>query len=291
MKKMIAATSLVALATAGLSSAQSTSAAATVSPLGEVQAGTPMRLVYEVKATAWALFIPITGRANFRMDLQPDTYSINGVVKTTGLADILVNYDMRLAASGYVRDDHLEPYAYVSQNRDGKKNRRVEMTYGANDVAMTATPAFGNLGEPPATPAQKLEAADPLTAFLGHAFTPRPADGNPCGGPMKIFDGRQLTHLTFENAGLKQVKTDAYRGQAYECHVSMDKVAGYDADEINAKETLTGIDGPLRMWMAPMDNGTYMPVKIQADTDAIGSVTLQVSKLRYEPIPEPSNEG
>lgn len=291
MKKMIAATSLVALATAGLSSAQSTSAAATVSPLGEVQAGTPMRLVYEVKATAWALFIPITGRANFRMDLQPDTYSINGVVKTTGLADILVNYDMRLAASGYVRDDHLEPYAYVSQNRDGKKNRRVEMTYGASDVAMTATPAFGNLGEPPATPAQKLEAADPLTAFLGHAFTPRPADGNPCGGPMKIFDGRQLTHLTFENAGLKQVKTDAYRGQAYECHVSMDKVAGYDADEINAKETLTGIEGPLRMWMAPMDNGTYMPVKIQADTDAIGSVTLQVSKLRYEPISEPSNEG
>ncbi|QYJ01926.1 DUF3108 domain-containing protein [Thalassovita mediterranea] len=291
MKKMIAATSLVALATAGLSSAQSTSAAATVSPLGEVRAGEPMRLVYEVKATAWALFIPITGRANFRMDLQPDTYSINGVVKTTGLADILVNYDMRLAASGYVRDDHLEPYAYVSQNRDGKKNRRVEMTYGASDVAMTATPAFGNLGEPPATPAQKLEAADPLTAFLGHAFTPRPADGNPCGGPMKIFDGRQLTHLTFENAGLKQVKTDAYRGQAYECHVSMDKIAGYDADEINAKETLTGIEGPLRMWMAPMDNGTYMPVKIQADTDAIGSVTLQVSKLRYEPIPEPSNEG
>lgn len=291
MKKMIAATSLVALATAGLSSAQSTSAAATVSPLGEVRSGEPMRLVYEVKATAWALFIPITGRANFRMDLQPDTYSINGVVKTTGLADILVNYDMRLAASGYVRDDHLEPYAYVSQNRDGKKNRRVEMTYGASDVAMTATPAFGNLGEPPATPAQKLEAADPLTAFLGHAFTPRPADGNPCGAPMKIFDGRQLTHLTFENAGLKQVKTDAYRGEAYECHVSMDKIAGYDADEINAKETLTGIEGPLRMWMAPMDNGTYMPVKIQADTDAIGSVTLQVSKLRYEPIPEPSNEG
>lgn len=291
MKKMIAATSLVALATAGLSSAQSTSAPATVSPLGEVRAGEPMRLVYEVKATAWALFIPITGRANFRMDLQPDTYSINGVVKTTGLADILVNYDMRLAASGYVRDDHLEPYAYVSQNRDGKKNRRVEMTYGASDVAMTATPAFGNLGEPPATPAQKLDAADPLTAFLGHAFTPRPADGNPCGGPMKIFDGRQLTHLTFENAGLKQVKTDAYRGEAYECHVSMDKIAGYDADEINAKETLTGIEGPLRMWMAPMDNGTYMPVKIQADTDAIGSVTLQVSKLRYEPIPEPSNEG
>ena len=52
---------------------------------------------------------------------------------------------------------------------------------------------------------------------------------------------------------------------------------------------MTGIDGPLRMWMAPMDNGTYMPVKIQADTDAIGKVTLQVSKLRYEPLETGSN--
>lgn len=288
MKKLIAATSLIALATGGLSSAQSASTA-TANPLADIRDGEPMRLVYEVKASAWALFIPITGRANFRMDLKPDTYSIKANVKTTGLADILVNYDMRLAASGYVRDDHLQPYAYVSQNRDGKKNRRVEMTYGDDDVEMTATPAFGNLGEPPATPAQKLGAADPLTAFLGHAFLPRPADGNPCGGPMKIFDGRQLTYLTFENAGLKEVKTDAYRGKAYECHVDMDKVAGYDADEINSKETLTGIDGPLRMWMAPMDNGTYMPVKIQADTDAIGKVTLQVSKLRYEPLETGSN--
>lgn len=288
MKKMIAATSLIALTAAGATSAQ-TASGAMATPLTDIRDGEPMRLIYEVKATAWALFIPITGKANFRMDLKPDTYSINGNVKTTGLADILVNYDLRLAASGYVREDHLEPYAYISQNRDGKKNRRVEMTYGKDDVAMTATPAFGNLGEPPATPAQKLEAADPLTAFLGHAFTPRPADGNPCGGPMKIFDGRQLTHLTFENAGLMDVKTAAYRGKAYECHVSMDKVAGYDADEISAKETLTGIDGPLRMWMAPLDNGAYMPVKIQADTDDIGTVTLQVSKLRFEPLDTESN--
>jgi hypothetical protein len=284
MKKFIAASSVIALAAGGLSAAQAPSLAMKT-PLAQVQDGQPMRLTYEVKATAWALFIPITGKANFRADLLPDTYSIKGKVKTTGLADILVNYDMDLAASGYVRDDHLHPYAYVSQNHDGKKNRRVEMTYGENDVAMTAKPAFGNLGEPPATPAQKLDAADPLTAFIGHGLVPRPADGNPCGAAMKIFDGRQLTHLTFTNAGLKNVKTGGYKGEAYECHVSMDKIAGYDKDEISNKETLTGIDGPLRMWMAPLPNGAYMPVKIQADTDKIGTVTLQVSKLKFEPLP------
>ena len=277
MKKLIASASLLALVTSGVSTA------AAETPLASVKAGEPMKLTYEVKATAWALFIPITGKANFRMDLKPDTYSIKGKVKTTGLADILVNYDMDLASSGYVRDDHLQSYAYVSQNNDGKKNRRVEMTYGADDVAMTANPAFGNLGDPPATPAQKLDASDPLTAFLGHAFVPRAAGDDPCGGPMKIFDGRQLTWLKFENAGLKKVKTDAYRGDAYECHVTMDKIAGYKKGEVN-KDTLTGIDGPLKMWMAPLPNGTIMPVKIQADTDKIGTVTLQVSKLKFEPL-------
>lgn len=280
MKKLIVATSLLALATGSASFADN---AAPDTPLTEIKAGDAMRLNYEVKANAWALIIPITGKANFWMDLKPDTYSIKGKVKTTGLADILVNYDMDLAASGYVRDDHLRTYAYVSQNNDGKKNRRVEMTYGSDDVAMTAKPAFGNLGEPPATPAQKLDANDPLTAFLGHGFIPRPASDDPCGGPMKIFDGRQLTWLHFENKGLKKVKTEGYKGDAYECHVKMDRIAGYEKDEINT-DTLTGIDGPLRMWMAPLPNGAIMPVKIQADTDKIGTVTLQVSKLNFQPI-------
>lgn len=280
MKKFIAASSLLALAAAGVSTADT---APSATPLSNVKAGEPMRLTYEVKATAWALFIPITGKARFRADLKPETYSIKGKVKTTGIADILVDYDMELAASGYVRDDRLEPYAYVSQNNDGKKNRRVEMTYGDADVAMTAKPKFGNLGEPPATPAQKLDASDPLTAFIGHGFVPRAASEDPCGGPMKVFDGRQLTWLHFENHGLKKIRTDGYKGDAYECHVQMDKIAGYKKGEVN-KDTLTGIEGPLRMWMAPLPNGAIMPVKIQADTDKIGTVTLQVSKLKFEPL-------
>ena len=280
MKKLIATTSLMAVMAGGIVNADTVPQE---TPLTGIKAGDPMRLTYEVKANAWAIIIPITGKANFRMDLKPDTYSIKGKVKTTGLADILVNYDLDLAASGYVRDDHLETYAYVSQNDDGNKNRRVEMTYGSDDVDMTAKPKFGSLGEPPATPAQKLEARDPLTAFLGHAFIPREAGEDPCGPPMKIFDGRQLTWLSFENQGKEKIKTAGYEGDAYECYVTMDRVAGYEKDEINT-DNLSGINGPLRMWMAPLPNGTVMPVRIRADTDEIGTVTLQVSKLKFEPL-------
>ncbi len=252
-------------------------------PLTAVKAGEPMRMTYELRATAWALFIPITGKARFTTELNTETYEIKSKVKTTGLADILVNYDLTLSATGYTRDDGLETYAYVSQNADGKKNRRVEVTYGDDDFTMTAKPVFGNLGDPPATAGQVLDAADPITALITFALEPRAPGEDPCGGPLKVFDGRQLTHLHLKNAGMKTVKSDAWSGEAIECHVTMDKVAGYKPGEAN-KDTLTGIDGPLRMYLAQLANGATVPVRIEADTDKIGKVVLQASELKFEPI-------
>jgi len=253
-------------------------------PLSAIKSGEPMRMTYELKASAWAFILPITGKARFTADIKDDTYEITSKVKTTGLADILVNYDLSLQATGYTREDRLDTYGYVSQNRDGKKNRRVEMVYGADDVAMTAKPTFGNLGEPPAAPEQKLDATDPITALITFALEPRDTSGdNPCGGPLKIFDGRQLTHLHLDYAGRTSVKSDAWSGEALECHVTMDKVAGYKKGEAD-NDNLSGIDGPLRMYLAELPNGSTPPVRIEADTDDIGKVTLQASVLKFEPL-------
>jgi hypothetical protein len=281
MKKLLAFAALAPLALGGLSGADT----ATIEPgiLPQIEAGQPMRMEYQIKASAWVLFIPITGKANFSVDMNADTYSMKAKVKTTGLADILVNYDMDLAASGYTRPDGLHTYAYVSQNKDGKKNRRVEMKYLADDFEMLATPRFGNLGEPAATKEQVLDAKDPITALISFALEPRAAGEDPCGGPLKTFDGRQLTHLHLTSHGLKDVKSTAYTGKAWECHVRMDKVAGYKEGEAN-KDTLTGIEGPLRIWIAPLPNGASVPVRIEADTEDIGKVVLQVAKLKFTPI-------
>ena len=50
------------------------------------------------------------------------------------------------------------------------------------------------------------------------------------------------------------------------------------------RDTLSGINGPLRMWLAPLPNGAHIPVRIEADTDKIGKIVLSASKLRFEPI-------
>lgn len=284
MKKFLASAALASLTVASVSGADT----ALVEPhiLEQIKAGQAMKMEYSIKANAWVLILPITGKAHFDVTMNKDTYSMRSKVKTTGLADILVNYDLEVAASGYTTRDGLNTYAYVSQNKDGKKNRRVDLKILKDDFEMTATPRFGNLGEPPATVEQALDAKDPITALISFALEPRAEGEDPCGGPLKIFDGRQLTHLHLTNHGMTDVKSEAWRGQAYECHIRMDRVAGYEAHEVN-KDNLSGIEGPLRMWLAPLPNGAHVPVRIEAETEDIGTVTLQASRLAFTPIEKP----
>ena len=224
MKKLLASAALASLTLSSVSGADT----ALVEPhiLSMIEAGQPVEMEYNIKANAWVLILPITGKANFRVTLHKDTYAIKSHVKTTGLADILVNYDLEIAASGYTHLEGLDTYAFVSQNKDGKKNRRVDLKYLKDDFEMTATPRFGNLGDPAATVEQALDAKDPVTALISFALEPRAEGEDPCGGPLKIFDGRQLTHLHLTNQGMTEVRSEAWSGQAFECHIRMDKVAG-----------------------------------------------------------------
>ncbi len=283
MKRSVFLASAAVLALAGFSAADSSPATKAVSGalITHVKAGEPTKMTYELEAKAYVLFIPATGRARFDTELRQDSYTINSRVKVTGVADWFVNYDMNLFAQGETRDHALRTTSYVSQNKDGKKNRRVEMTMSDTDFTMTATPAFGNLGYPPATTEQVVKTNDPITALITFALEPRVPGADPCGGPLRIFDGRQLTYLILTNAGEKKVSTPVWSGKAIECHVTMDKVAGYKKGD---SSNLTGIDGPLRMWLAPLDNGATVPVKIVADSHKLGKVTLTAKKLSFEPL-------
>jgi hypothetical protein len=288
MKRALFTASLLALAFAGFSAADAAPAAAKPKPvLAAVKAGQPYKLNYELEARASVLFIPATARAVFDVKMMPETYTIDSTVKVTGIADWFVNYDLTLKAMGETKANALRTTSYVSQNRDGKKNRRVEIAIGKDDFTMTASPKFGNLGDPAATVEQVMKTNDPITALITFGLEPRAKGGDPCGGPIRIFDGRQLTYLHLKHVGETNIKTTGWSGKAIECDVTMDKVAGYKKGESD-KDNLTGIDGPMKMWLAPLPNGTSLPVKIEADTEKMGKIKLQAKKLSFEPLPDPA---
>src|SRR3990167_1855656 len=169
----------------GASTAQITPAS-TAAPalLANIKAGAPTRMVYELDAHAMIFIIPASGRASFTVDMKPDTYAIKSRVRTTGLADVFVNYDMSLNAEGKTRADGLKTTKYISQNKDGKKNRRVELSVTDTGFSMTAKPRFGNLGDPAATAEQVVLTNDPITALITFALEPRAPGADACGGPI-----------------------------------------------------------------------------------------------------------
>jgi len=257
--------------------------------LTDVRDGNPRRFIYELEASAYLLFIPITARASFDVMLNGDTYNMTSRVRTTGVADIFVDYDMHLAASGYVRDNGLYTYNYISQNYDGKKDRRVEMTYHPDSFDMVATPAFGDLGFPPATTEQALAALDPITALINVSFQPRDPE-EPCGGPITTFDGRQLTELSLEYIRETNIRTHAWRGRGIECHVTLNRIAGYNEGETGSN--LSGIDGPMKIFFAEAIEGMMIPVRIEVDSEDIGRITLQTRRLELQDVEvEEANAG
>ncbi len=249
--------------------------------LADVKAGQSKRIKYELEAVAYFLFIPITGKAEFETFLEGDRYSMDTQVKTTGLADIFVGYDLNVTSSGRILDNGLQTTHYVSQNNDGKKNRRVELTYGEKDVALNVTPKWGDLGEPPATPAQKLAAVDPATAMMHIAFAPRPA-ANLCSETVRTFDGKQLTYLSFKYLGKQKVKTKAFNGMATECELTVNRVAGYNKDDVG--KNLTGIEGPMKIYFGEPVDGFVPVVKLVVDTEKAGKITLSANKINVSDI-------
>ncbi|HCX12513.1 MAG TPA: DUF3108 domain-containing protein, partial [Hyphomonas sp.] len=103
MKRAFLLASAAGLALAGFSAADTAPSSAAPAVLANVKAGEATRMVYELEAKAYVLFIPATGRAHFDVEMRPDTYNIKSRVKVTGIADWFVNYDMHLQASGYTR--------------------------------------------------------------------------------------------------------------------------------------------------------------------------------------------
>src|SRR5262249_35831014 len=133
---------------------------------------------------------------------------------------------------GRIEDGEAHPGVFHYENDDGKRDRHVVATWTASDVAVTSTPPYGDLGQPPASHAQKLASADPLTQLM--RMTPVSVQPPPCaGGAHLFFDGKQLYALDFGAgvAGGELLENQNHLGltNLVRCSVRYREVAGFKA--------------------------------------------------------------
>lgn len=235
--------------------------------------------------------VPVVGRwkiatANLTADISPRSYSARARAKATGVLDWFVDYDFLVTSTGDVGPKGLKPARYVSSNKDGRKNRQVTVDFAPKEVIVAANPRYGDLGYPPASSEQKLEAMDPLAALVQLALHADATPDNPCGGPIRAFDGKQRYDLVLTFTGRQTYKSKAYKGPVLNCSVEYVEVAGFGekSDKQRRRD-----DADLlwtNMLLAELDGGRVAaPIKLEARSKKRGKMTVQATKLSWGPAP------
>ncbi len=116
-------------------------------------------------------------------------FSASARIRTSGLLALFRKLDLKAESRGRIDNAVVSPGVFFSLNTDGKKNRAVTATWSTDDVATQSQPHYPDMGDPPASREQKLEAADPLTVLT--RMTLLPPGQSPCQGVGRIYDGKQ----------------------------------------------------------------------------------------------------
>lgn len=208
----------------------------------------------------YVLGIPML-KSNINASFADGTYKADALFETAGLAALFKQVKVVAKTSGVVQDGTMSTRHYWHQEIDGKKNRQVFMDHDEAGVKVRIDPPIRNMGNPPASAAQKREAMDAISAVLQIALQAgQHAAAAQCTGKIKVFDGKQRYDLILTNKGLVSVKTKAYSGKAVQCEARYLPLAGFDADDL--QKAKTEYDHPITMWLAQSKTaGLRLPVR------------------------------
>ena len=209
----------------------------------------------------------------------PEVFGANIAMRSYGVLAAFKHFDIKAAAQGRIQAGAPRPQAFDYVNHDGKRVRHVTATWGEDDVRMTSTPAFSNLGDPAATPAQKLAAADPLTQLVRLMLTP--GGQTPCAGASRYFDGKQLYELSLAPAGAGAL-SDRARAlgltNPQRCTLAYHEVAGFKRKPPNKRNQ--GLESPVKVTFGQLgQGGPWVIADLEAETK-LGPAHIELADAR-----------
>ena len=207
-------------------------------------------------------------------------YSAAATFKSAGLLRWFDDTDIQATTVGYVNGHGLEPWRYEHTNFASNKGRVVGIDFRDGLATPDVNPPFGSMGEPPATDEERQGALDPITVLLNIVLALSfEEEGQTCQGRLPVFDGKARYDLRFVNAGMDDVRTRAFRGEALRCQAFLEPISGYDeGDRPSEEETRR----PVTIWLASIGNA-HVPVRFRAATQ-IGSINVQATQVSHQAV-------
>ena len=216
------------------------------------------------------------GDFRFTFHQTDSAYEASATREMKGWIGMLLNHsqDFTYSVSGAVTEQGaLRPAAYQHQGgrrrEDRPHGRLVRAAFTANDVVTTSVPAGMGMGDPPATPEQRRNVIDQITALAAMVTS----TGDPCSRTLRIYmDGRSRFDFVLTPNGSVSVDSRAYRGEALRCRVQFRPIAGFGDPQDPA--TLTFL-------FALTPSGMYAPISIEmpVDDDNIRVVRLEARRV------------
>jgi hypothetical protein len=249
---------------------------------------------------AWAAPLPSTGLVSVRYDvhwgpvklfsiesetlLDAEGYKMGVTVRTGGMVGWFVDWSSRSETTGSLRADSLRPLRRTSRSEYAGKSLDVNMEYGEDGpLRVEVDPDPESEGLEPVSAELRGATVDPETATL--VMIRRNAEGLPCTGVERVFDGRLRYDLHLADAGRERLELDGdvrYDGPARLCDATVQAIAGYPRE--NPEEWGAGMR--FRYWLAPVLAGT-LPIPGRIDVvGKNGTLSAYVAEARViEPPP------
>ena len=231
-----------------------------------------LSLGYEGKLLLKVLDIQVEERAT------ATGFSADAQLVSAGILRALKHIHQRAFSQGRIVGGEPRPTTFETQNFTGKTRRHIHAAWSDGDVTMTASPPFASLGDPPATPQQKLSATDPLTALV--RMTIGGSRVKTCNRSYLFFDGKQLYALDFgapQDAPPSAKETRLGLVNHFRCDVRFREVAGFGKKPPDKRNQ--GLQRPINVDFAQVRaGGPWVISALHAETP-LGWASIELTRL------------
>ena len=209
--------------------------------------------------------------------VTPSGHASSARISSYGILDAFKHFNIDAAESGRMVAGGPQAGVFTHENHDGKRNRKVEVVWGPDDVATTAQPEMTFMGDPPATRQQRLGSVGYLTAILRLTIA---AESGPCHGSERIFNGKELSELGFADpqpVALSPAQQKLGLTGAVRCSATFKEIAGYHKKTGKAKNQ--GLDRPIMVDFAQVGpGGPWVTARLQAQT-VLGAAVIELARV------------
>ena len=230
-----------------------------------------MSLGYDGKLYVKILSVELeqtAGRRNFQTQMK---------VMAQGPLALFKKLDVHASSRGAIERGAAKPQTFNYTSKSGSKQRTLEADWTGRDVETNALPAFASMGEPPATRAQRIESADPLTQLMRLALADQP-----CAGVARIYDGKQRYNLNLKNLGggrLDEAQKAMGLQSPIRCQAKYEAVAGFKLNKTAAEKDAVSMRDMTIGFARVGADGPWVISSLTVDT-GIGAAQLRLARMK-----------